>query len=335
MKFDVITFGSGTRDVYLISKNLKVMEEKKFFGGRGIAVSLGSKIEVDDILFRTGGGATNTAVAFRQQGFKTAWCGMAGKDIGGKEIIAQLKKLGVYTGFVRQTDKKPTNYSVILSSPQAPDKDRTILVYRGASSEFSAKDISWSRLRSKWFYLAPLSGKLAEVFTLLTAHARKNGIRVALNPGSTQLKTPLPKLCSALDKADILFLNQEEAALLARTRHISDAFLLKKLWTTCKGSIIVITKGPLGAVATDGKNMFTAPILPVSVVDRTGAGDAFCSGFLSEFMRKNNVVSALQFAMANSAGCVSQWGAKEGLLKKNAKWRRVPVAISRLTPLLT
>ncbi len=330
MKCDIITFGSGTRDVYLISKNLKVVHEKKFFGGRGIAVSLGSKIEIDNILFRTGGGATNTAVTFQRQGFKTAWCGMIGKDIGGKEILQQLKNFGVATAFVKTINKKPTNYSVILSSPRAPDKDRTILVYRGASSELTADTIPWEKLKAGWFYLAPLSGKLVLLFPLLMRYAKMHGIKVAVNPGGTQLVMPLPKICSVMDKADILFLNQEEALLFTRQAYKSDEAMLKKLWSTCKGAIIVVTKGPLGAVATDGKNIFNIPIVKTKVVDRTGAGDAFCSGFLAEFIKTKNIVSALQFAMANAAGCISQWGAKEGLLKRSSRWTKMPVKISPL-----
>lgn len=329
MKYDIITFGSGTRDVYLIGKGFKIVEEKKFFSGKGLAVSLGGKIEVENILFRTGGGATNTAATFKKQGFKVAWCGMIGRDLGGREIVRQLKGLGIRTGLIFKTDKKPTNYSVILCAPEAPDKERTILVYHGASSELSANLIPWKKLRANWFYLAPLSGKTAGLFAGLASFAVSRGIRIAVNPGNTQLKMTGTKLRSILAKTDILFLNQEEAAMLVGKKYILDRELLKKVWHICK-SIAVITKGPLGAAATDGKDIFTIPVLKTKVIDRTGAGDSFCAGFLSEYIRSNSIERALQLGIANSAANIAKWGAKEDLLPKGAHFKKMPVKITSL-----
>lgn len=329
MKYDIITFGSGTRDVYIICKDMKIVEEKKFFTGKGIALSLGSKIEVQDIHFYTGGGATNTAATFRAQGFRVAWCGMVGEDPGGREIIKKLEELGIDTRFVFFTRKKPTNYSVVLCLNPAKD-DRTILVYHGASSELQKPDIPFQKLKAKWFYFAPFSGKLAFLFPSFVHFAKKEGIQMAANPGNAQLHLERRVLKEALQKIDILFLNQEEAGMLARTKNFSDEYLLKRLYAFTRG-ITVITKGPGGAVATDGRLLFRVPILQTKVLDRTGAGDAFASGFVSEFMRTKDIPSALQLGIANSAACISQWGAKEGLLKRGQRWKKVPVRITKLS----
>ena len=50
-------------------------------------MTLGSKIDVEDIIFTSGGGGTNTAATFAKQGFKTAFCGAIGVDISGLEIV--------------------------------------------------------------------------------------------------------------------------------------------------------------------------------------------------------------------------------------------------------
>jgi len=57
---------------------------------------------------------------------------------------------------VKKTSK-PTNNSVIL---HVPGEDRTILVYRGASEMLKLSEPDWQKMKSSWFYLAPLSGKL-------------------------------------------------------------------------------------------------------------------------------------------------------------------------------
>lgn len=329
MVYDIITFGSATRDVHIKCRSFRVVEEKKFFSGKGIEISLGSKIEIDDLFFTTGGGGTNVAATFANQGFKVAWCGMVGNDLGGREILRELKALKVDTSFVKKTTKKHTNYSIVLHCPK--EEERTILVYHGASSELAKSDIPWRRLKAKWFYLAPLSGKLAKLFPILVNFANSAKINLMANPGNTQLSMPLATLRNILPKLDILLLNQEEASLLLREKFCSEHQLLLKLNKFLgQGKIAVVTEGPFGAIATDGYFMYKTPVVKTKVVDRTGAGDSFGAGFLSEFIRTKDMVSALQFAVANSASCISKWGAKQGLLKKNQKFKKMKVSIKKL-----
>ncbi len=198
MTYDIITFGSGTRDVYLVGKNFKIVEEKKFFGGKGIAVSLGSKIEIDNIMFHTGGGATNAAVTFKKQGFKVAWCGMVGKDIGGSEILRQLKDLGIDTKFVFRTDKAPTNYSVILSSPQAPDKERTILVYHEQRTYELPKLAS-----TDWVYLTAIGHGHERLDQQVIEYVEKTGAKLGFNPGDLQLREGFENLKPLIEKCEV------------------------------------------------------------------------------------------------------------------------------------
>ena len=89
-----------------------------------------------------------------------------------------------------------------------------------------------------------------------------------------------------------------------------------------------MTKGGDGVVAADGKYIYSAVAhTDRKIVDTTGAGDSFASGFLSDYIRYNgDIEKAIQMGLANSEGNLSQVGAKTGLLDKNAKFDRVPVA---------
>ena len=71
-KYDIITFGSATQDIYVKSKKFFPVTKKSFTAGKGICLASGSKIEVEDILLSSGGGGTNTAATFAKQGLKTA-----------------------------------------------------------------------------------------------------------------------------------------------------------------------------------------------------------------------------------------------------------------------
>ena len=85
-----------------------------------------------------------------------------------------------------------------------------------------------------------------------------------------------------------------------------------------------MTKGPAGVAVSDGKNIYKAGIPPSDIIDRTGAGDAFSSGFVSEFIRSNDTVKAIQFATVNASSVVAKVGSKAGILKKG-DWRPWPL----------
>jgi len=90
-----------------------------------------------------------------------------------------------------------------------------------------------------------------------------------------------------------------------------------------------MTKGGEGVAVSDGKFLYSAPgsgKMTVKVVDTTGAGDSFASGFLSDYIRTNgDIEESIQLGLANGLGNLSKVGAKSGLLDKNSKIERIPV----------
>jgi sugar/nucleoside kinase (ribokinase family) len=147
-------------------------------------------------------------------------------------------------------------------------------------------------------------------------HAVRNKIKVAFNPGSKELNLGLAKLRPVIQKVDVLFLNQEEAAKLTQMEFRNLAGMLKKLFKVIGEGIAVVTRGSKGLVVFDGKKTCEAGILPGRVVERTGAGDAFGSGFVSGLILKDNIEYAIQLGSANATSVIKLIGAKNGLLKK-------------------
>lgn len=317
--FDIITFGSAAWDTFMSLKAVKKVENKKFVSKAGICFNLGSKIDIDDIYFASGGGGTNTAATFANQGFKTAFVGMVGNDVSGQEIVKELKRMGINTDFVFQTNEKFTNYSVVFGVKE----DRTILAYRGAS-ELLAK-VPFSQIKSKWFYLAPLSGKFCALTQEIVDFAFKNKIKVAFNPGNYQLSFSQKTLENIIAKVDVLILNQEEASVLTKIPYNKEKEIFKKIDDICPG-IAIMTKGPEGVTVSDGKNIYEAKAPSIKVVDRTGAGDAFGSGFVAGFINSSsNMEYAIRLGMANGLSCIKKWGAKAGLLKKGQGFKKVAI----------
>lgn len=325
--FDIITFGSATWDVFLRPKNFEVLKNRKFITGKGICFDLGSKVNIEELYLFSGGGGTNTAATFAKQGFKIAYCGTIEDDIFGREIAEELKKLSIDTSFILKTKLKPTNFSIVLNSS---GEDRTILVFKGASETLSAADIDWNKLKAEWFYLAPFSGKLTEITEKIVDFAQKNRIKIAFNPGICQLSLVEKTLKRIFKKINILILNQEEASLLTGIEYNKEKEIVAKIDEMCPG-IAIMTKGPEGVVVSDGKELYQAKILKVKVIDRTGAGDSFGSGFVSGFIRtRGNIEYSIQLGIANSASCLQKWGAKNGLLRNGQKFVKVEVIKNKL-----
>jgi len=325
--FNIITFGSATYDIFIKPEKFqKIFDKKKFITGKGICFNLGSKIDIKEILFSSGGGGTNTATTFAKQGFSVAYCGSVGQDIAGTQIMEELKNLGVNTDLIFKNSGKPTNHSIVLSGL---NDDRTIFVYRGASEILDIKNVL-GNIEAKWFYLAPLSGELSNIFEELVDFANKRGIKVAVNPGTSQLLMPKEKLAGIFKKIDILILNQEEASFLTKIPFQKEKQIFQKIDEICPG-IAIMTCGSKGVVVSDGKNLYKAKALKVKVADRTGAGDSFASGFVSEFMRSNgDITASIQLGIANANGCLTKVGAKNGLLEKGQNFEKAEVKITKI-----
>jgi sugar/nucleoside kinase (ribokinase family) len=327
MRYDIITFGSATRDIFLRAKQFLIGDFKIDHIKKEILLPYGLKINIEEIHFHSGGGGTNTAATFTTQGLKVAFCGTIGKDPEGQAILKELREKGIETKFIFETDKKPTNLSVIFSTP----KERTILVYRGASEILDASQIPWSQIKNtKWFYLAPLTGKLIEVFKKTIDFAKRNKIKVMANPSIAQLKLSPKILYPLLKKIDILILNQEEGQILVKDFSVKGERLIEKIKKFFPG-ILILTNSDQRVLISDKTCLYSALPLKIKVLDKTGAGDAFGAGFLSGYIKnKGDIIASTQLAIANAAFCLKKWGAKEGILKRNQKFRKVRVKKEKL-----
>jgi len=316
MKFDVVTFGSATLDVFVpYDKRLifckKGQQESPF-------LPLNEKLEGIKILFRSGGGGINTAVTFASQKLKVAFCGMIGDDFAGEFIFDDLKKSKIDQNFIFKTTEKATSCSVIFTG----SKGKVILPYRGAARCLDVQDIPFKKLESKWFYLAPLSGKLRKSFLKIIDFAKKRGTKIVLNPSKYQLQSSVIK--KAIKKVDILILNQEEASFLTGISFQKEKLIFEKLNKWARG-ICIMSRGKDGVVVSDGKFLYTASVLKKEIIDETGAGDSFGAGFVAHYIRSSDIVAAIQFATANAGANLERLGAKEGVLKKGEKYQKVKV----------
>lgn len=318
-KYDVVTFGSGTRDTYLLFAGHQADESQNC--KNNLCFKFGSKVEAKQLMSFTGGGGSNVAAALSHLGFKTAWAGMVGDDFPGENIISELTRFNVDVSLVKKTALMPTNQSVVLLSSDGTD--RTILVYRGASSEFGVDDLNFELLQSQWIYIAPLSGKNLEIEKEILSFAHKNNIKIFMNPSLKQLaeyknQGKLP------EQIDVMSMNLEEAQEIYGQLEVKDLLIKARQDTN---GIVIITMGKSGSVCFDGNKFYKIGIVDAPVLDTTGAGDSFNAGFLAAMLNQKSIEYGLQLGTANSAKNVSNYGPKIQLLKKDEDFVLAPVEI--------
>jgi sugar/nucleoside kinase (ribokinase family) len=208
------------------------------------------------------------------------------------------------------------SYSAILL---ASSGERTILNYKGTKSVQHFK-LDWSLIEdADWLYVSSLGD--IDLLEKLVAHAVKNDTKVMLNPAGSELKE-VAKLRTILEDVEVLIANKEEAQQIVEGRSMEE--LVRHAHHYCP--VVIVSDGPKGAVATDGTTVVTAGMYEdVPVVDRTGGGDAFGSGFLSQWAQGKSLKDSLVFASANSTSVVTKIGAKEGILHQGVELHDMPL----------
>lgn len=305
--YDVITIGAATRDVFLMSRAFKVLANRDFPGGYAECVTLGAKIEVDDMVLTTGGGATNAAATFGALGFAPAVITKVGNDEPAHEILADLQRFKVDTGLVIPVKKGRTAYSTLLTTTSG---ERTVLVYRGVSDDFKESDVRLNKLKTHWFYMTSLAGNTALALKI-AKHAKSKSVKVAWNPGSLELQAG--SLQSIIKLIDVLQLNVEEAQKLTGQSSRDPKILCRAL--ACPGVVALLTDGANGSYAYLDGHLWFARTSGARSVSRTGAGDAFGSGFVAAIMKGMTVEDALRVGTLNAESVVQQFGAKAGILR--------------------
>ena len=315
----VLSIGAAVQDVYLQGK---IFTPKKEDGELVEEFQLGSKNDIEGVVFSTGGGATNAAVTFAKQGLHSLFMGKIGNDVAGKIVLDDLHESGVDTSLVDKLKDVGTGYSCLLL---APNGERTILTYRGASTHMNFTKEDFQEVEAEWLFLTSFAGDfkaLEQVF----AYAESKNIKIAMIPGKDELREA-EKYKKFIPRTEALVGNKEEFAMIFEGKN------LEELVRDANKDVhfVVCTDGPNGAVAADRWHIVKAGMYEdVPVVDRTGAGDAFASGFVAMIAAGESLEQAVTLASANSTSVVSTIGAKAGILSNDAVIHEMPLEVQEI-----
>lgn len=309
---DVISIGDIVTDVFikLFDDQAHVYSNEH---GRWLAVPFGTKIPFDKAETIKGvGNAANAAVAFARLGLNSAFVTNVGDDQTGRDMISALHDNKVDSRFVRINPDKVSNVHYVLRY----DVERTILI------RHEAYDYHWPHLRPnempKWVYFSSVSEHAMEYHDQIADWLEDNPeVKLAFQPGTFQIDAGVERLARLYRACEVLIVNREEAVQITGGDYHNYHDLLGRMHGLGT-KVAVITDGPNGAVASDGKDIYSMPLYPdpAPPVDRTGAGDAFASTFVAALIKGNTIAGALQWAPINSMSVLQKVGAQEGLLSE-------------------
>ncbi len=306
-KVDLLTIGDVDIDLYMKIDEKEVVSSTESGGDAKICFYHGSKIPVSHFDTSVAGNSLNVGVACRMLGLKTEIYTELGDDSNADKVISELKRLDISTTYCLRNKGTPTNvHTVIIYGG-----DRTIFSYH---EKRAYKILNWDEPR--WLYYTSLGygfeGFQEKLIEYLKLH---NKVGVAFNPGTIQMKAGLEKLKNFIKITDILFLNTEEAKRLVGDLPLPE---LHKELHLLGAKLSVITDAQKGASASDGDTVTEVNSYSDSrpVVDKTGAGDAFSSGFMSAIFYGKKLREALAWGVVNAGNQIKEIGALKGLCDK-------------------
>ena len=272
------------------------------------AGSLDSAQKASKLQTAAGGSAANTVYGILQLGGRAGFCGKVANDRLGALYATHMRQSGVV--FNENTEQGMTGTCVVLIFE---DAQRTMLTCMGVSSEIGYEDVDEELLKhSSYLYLEGYffeSERTIQTLLQAVAVARKNGVKIAMTASDVFCIDRHRDLFLQLiqNDVDLLFANAREARALSSTDNNEAALRVLSGW--CGN--VAVTDGEHGSmVSFDGEVLKITPNR-VSVVDTTGAGDAYAAGLLYGITSGRTVRESGMIASFFSAKVVTQIGPRD------------------------
>jgi sugar/nucleoside kinase (ribokinase family) len=285
----------------LIKGSMKLIERDEF-------ENLKNTIKIEKV--EAGGSVANTMAGIAYLNGNPSFIGKINSDEFGKIYKESLEKAKVNFCYSEKNENLPTGASIIFITP---DSERTMCTYLGISSQLSKNDIDVDQIKN--YELIFLEGYLwdkglnGDMFRHIIRVAKKNNVKISMSLSDifcvNRHRQDFFKLL--LDDLDILIGNENEINELMQKNNLLDS--IKELRKINK--LIIITKSENGSLAIKNNEIIESPSFKVKkILDLTGAGDLFASGFLKEYLDYPDIKKCLVRGSELASKIIQKIGAR-------------------------
>jgi ribokinase len=243
-----------------------------------------------------GGKGANQAIAAARDGARVRFIGCVGADSYGTTARNALAGLDIDVSSLKIVPGTTGLAAVWIDS----EGRNQIAVASGANEALNADALLTQTIAAETFVVLQMETPVSEVEAAV-GYAKQRNARIVLN-----LAPALPLAHATLRQADVLVLNEHEAAVLSqhlRMRHAEPADQVVTLARDLRNTVI-ITLGAEGAIGARGDETWRVEALPVMAIDTTGAGDCFVGVLASALSGGAAIPTAMRrAAVAGSLAC--------------------------------
>jgi ribokinase len=253
-----------------------------------------------------GGSAANTIVGLARLELNTGFIGKVADDREGKFLLVEFLHEGVNINGVVVAENGRSGSVMGYIDMKG---DRALYVDPGVNDQIGIQDIKLDYVSDTQFL--HLSSFVAEKpfraqKELIT---KLSDVKVCFDPGALYARKGLDNIKPIIQRSYALIPNQTEVKLLTGLDYKQGAKKLLDLGA----EIVVVKLGKRGCYVTDGKENHMIDAYKVEAVDTTGAGDAFCAGFIYGLVKRKDLFECGRLGNFVASHCVSKIGARTGL----------------------
>jgi len=254
----------------------------------------------------SGGSVANSMVGLSQLDNKVGFIGKICDDDLGSKYETGLKKENVEYFYSKKREKLPTGTCLILITP---DSERTMCTFLGTAGKINEKDVDINAVKNSEIVF--LEGYLWDEGDPKKAFdkAINNANKVAMSL-SDQFCVERHKphfLDLVKNKLDIIFSNEQEIISLINAKSFDEVITFGKQLS----KTIVVTRGEKGSIAIQNDEVVECESQKnLKIIDLTGAGDLFASGFLHGYINKLSIKDSLKKGTEMSSKIIQKIGAR-------------------------
>jgi ribokinase len=254
-----------------------------------------------------GGSAANAIVGLARLGCKVGFVGKVADDREGKMLVEDFCREGVDTNGIIHAKRGRSGTAMGFVNRKG---DRALYVDPGVNDTIELNEVNTEYVyRTRFLHFTSFIGEKSFLIQKKLAEALPKSVKLSLDPGELYARRS-SELESIVKKAFVLMPSLNELRLLTEASDYREGaeVLLKK-----GVEIVAVKLGNKGCYVTDGKESHSIEAFKVKVVDTTGAGDAFCAGFLYGLISDKSLYECGKLGNFVASRCIMKMGARPGL----------------------